>query len=127
MLVKVLVEDAGLRDLLALLQKCDVHVRILNLNGNRLTEVLMEHNRVQADKAADFGSIVFRAGNMIERPMQVTQLVKEAFDNRFPSTFEERQFWEVKQQCPPLQLPRTERCVMRSKRNRFNRMLLDLC
>ena len=85
---------------------------------------------------------------MIERPMQVTQLVKEAFDNRFPSTFEarledascvpffhvssqtnlqERQFWEVKQQCPPLQLPRTERCVMRSKRNRFNRMLLDLC
>ena len=31
-------QDAGLRDLLALLQKCDVHVRILNLNGNRLTE-----------------------------------------------------------------------------------------
>ena len=25
---------------------------------------------------------------MIERPMHVTQLVKEAFDNRFPSTSE---------------------------------------
>ena len=67
---------------------------------------------------------------MIERPMQVTQLVKEAFDNRFPSTSEaqqsrnlqqqklfscaavqERQYWEVKQQCPPLQLPRTENVI----------------
>ena len=29
-----------------------------------------------------------QAGNMIERPMQVTQLVKEALDNKFPSLSE---------------------------------------
>lgn len=49
--------------------------------------------------------MLYLAGNMIERPMQVTQLVKEALDNKFPSLSEERQFWEHKLQCPPLQLP----------------------
>ncbi|CAE7246453.1 unnamed protein product [Symbiodinium sp. CCMP2592] len=143
-------EDGGLRELLALLQNCDVHLRTLNLNANRLTEaslvaisdlisksrlpisaVLMENNRVQGSYGLmnlvralksnaqypilreDTGRytplMLHLAGNMIERPMQVTQLVKEAFDNRFPSTSEERQYWEVKQQCPPLQLPMFEK------------------
>jgi len=143
-------EDGALRELLALLQTCNVHVRTLNLTANRLTEaslvaisdlisksrlpisaVLMENNRVQGSYGLmnlvrtlksnaqypilreDTGRytplMLHLAGNMIERPMQVTQLVKEAFDNRFPSTSEERQYWEVKQQCPPLQLPMFEK------------------
>lgn len=143
-------EDAGLKELLALLRSCDVHVRTLNLNANRLTEaslvaisdlisksrlpisaVWMEQNRVQGSYGLmhlvralksnaqypilrkDTGRytplMLHLAGNMIERPMQVTQLVKEAFDNRFPSTSEERQYWEMKQQCPPLQLPLFEK------------------
>mmetsp|Transcript_4017 Transcript_4017/g.7201 ORF Transcript_4017/g.7201 Transcript_4017/m.7201 type:complete len:244 (+) Transcript_4017:3-734(+) len=144
------IEDTGLRQLLALLQNCDVHVRTLNLNANRLTEaslvsvsdlisksrlpvsaVLMEKNKVQGsyglmnlaravktnvqypmfiEETKRYTPLMLHlAGNMIERPMHVTQLVKEAFDNTFPSTSEERQYWEVKQQCPPLQLPSFEK------------------
>lgn len=140
------IEDAGLRSLLELLRSCDVHVRSLNLNVNRLTEaslvtisdliaesrlavsdVHMKNNRMQGsyglmhltraikdnDKYPMFLSekqrytplMLHLAGNMIERPMQVTQLVKEALDNKFPPLSEERQYWESKMQCPPLQLP----------------------
>lgn len=138
-------EDAGLRQLLDLLRSCDVHVRCLNLDANRLTEaslvaisdfiaelrlavsaVHMKNNRVQgsygimhlaraiksndkypmlSDKKRYTPLMLHLAGNMIDRPMQVTQLLKEALDNKFPSLSEDRQYWESKQQCPPLQLP----------------------
>lgn len=140
-------EDAGLRQLLDLLRSCDVHVRCLNLDANRLTEaslvalsdfiaelrlavsaVHMKNNRVQgsygimhlaraiksndkypmlseSDKKRYTPLMLHLAGNMIDRPMQVTQLVKEALDNKFPSLLEDRQYWESKHQCPPLQLP----------------------
>jgi len=45
------------------------------------------------------------AGNQIEQPMSVTQLLREALGNKYPCLAEERRFWEAKMECPPLQLP----------------------
>ncbi|CAE8589259.1 unnamed protein product, partial [Polarella glacialis] len=138
--------DPGLRQLVALLQRCDVHLGILNLDGNRLTdsslvaisellaasrlplqEVRMASNRMQgsyglvhlarglkvnakyplfkAEMNRFTPFVLHLAGNIFEKPMSVTQLLREALGNKLPCLEEDQRFWEVKNDCPLLQLP----------------------
>eukprot|EP00930_Biecheleria_cincta_P034478 TRINITY_DN2382_c0_g1_i1.p1 TRINITY_DN2382_c0_g1~~TRINITY_DN2382_c0_g1_i1.p1 ORF type:complete len:1276 (+),score=292.78 TRINITY_DN2382_c0_g1_i1:95-3922(+) len=53
--------------------------------------------------------MLFLAGNNIEQPMSVAQLLKPALGQKFPCLAEDRRFWERREECPAVQLPRFEK------------------
>lgn len=49
--------------------------------------------------------MLFLAGNKIEQPMSMAQLLKPVLGQKFPCLAEDRRFWERREECPAVQLP----------------------
>ena len=76
--------------------RAKVHYPVFDKEAKRFTPLMLHLAAASVRHTMEEKLASLQAGNMIERPMQVTQLVKEAFDHRFPSTSEAVKIYDLR-------------------------------